>query len=477
MSGCHYHNFDITIVGERPPYPVSATYRGLRATGVFAQDHSLPLWQEHLALLTDPRHPPQQEHLIEVGTLLFEELMRDELRELWVQARADLDNAGASGLRIRLHIDPPGVAALPWESLYDRRRQQPFGADASIALVRVANQIGYVGRARSLESALPLKILIAAVDDPDGVGAGINTRQELATVEAILAPLRPHKIDLQIISGRLDIHTLRRHLVEHQPDIFHLISHGEPDCLLLWNREGEPALVTGSQIQAALRQVDSLKLVFLNACLAGRPDGKVPFAGVAHRLLQANLPAVIAMQFEIMDHVAIEFAAFLYEALVTGDCPGAVDRAVGVARTNLYISDPGHIGYMTPILWLNGEDGLIAHFRPETAAQDAPEDRAATAGGANVFIEAPPVIDLHLFEKEQWFSALPATIPDTALRFLYTDKRRDLGDLLTLLQKDQATMAAGLPLDVKRVKDRVSTFDEQRRNLDELLISLKSPPA
>jgi hypothetical protein len=413
-----------------------------------------------------------------VGTLLFEDLMQDDLRELWVQARAELDNAGAPGLRIRLLIDPPGVAALPWESLYDRRRQQPFGADASISLVRVANQVGYVGRARSLQATLPLKILIAAVDDPDGVGAGINTRQELATVEAILAPLRPHKIDLQIISGRLDIHTLRRHLVEHQPDIFHLISHGEPDYLLLWNREGEPALVSGSQMQAALRQVDSLKLVFLNACLAGQPDGKLPFAGVAHRLLQANLPAVIAMQFNIADGVAIEFAASLYEALVAGDCPGAVDRAVGVARTNLYISDPGHIGYMTPILWLNSEDGRIAHFRLETTtAQDAPEDPAATTDGANILVEAPPVIDLLLFEKEQWFSALPATIPDTALRFLYADNKRDLGDLLRLLQNDQATMAAGIPVNFKRVKDRVSAFDEQRRNLDDLLISLKSPPA
>jgi hypothetical protein len=474
MPGCHYHNFNITIVGDSAPYAVTATYRGLRAAGHFTQDLSLPLWQDYLAQLADPYIPPGEERLVAVGALLFDALMQEDLRDLWLQARADLDNGGAPGLRIRLLIDPPAVAALPWESLYDRRRQQPFGADGAIALVRVANQVGYVGRARPIEATLPLKILVAAVDDP----GGIDSQQELAAIETILASLRPEKIDLQLIGGRLDIHTLRRRLVEFQPDIFHLITHGQPDSLLLWGRGGEPALVSGSQIQAALRQVDSLKLVFLNACLAGQPDGTLPFASVAHRLLQANLPAVIAMQFEIADQVAIEFAAFLYEALVTGDCLGAVDRAVGVARSNLYIGDPNRIGYMTPILWLNAEDGLIARFsQSDIMAEDAAPGKVTAISSADPVVALPPVIDLQLVEKEQWFSLLPETISDTLLRYLYQERRRNAQWLLAQLQADQELLAAGGLVDRQRLKEQLADFNEQRHSLDTLLRSLKSSPA
>ena len=102
-----------------------------------------------------------------------------------------------------------------------------------------------------------------------------------------------------------------------------------------------------------------MKLVFLNACLAGQVDSTRPFAGIAHQLLQSGLPAVIAMRYEILDHSAANFASGVYEALVSGQGRGHIDAAVSIARNNLYINDPNRVDYATPILWLNAEDGRI----------------------------------------------------------------------------------------------------------------------
>jgi hypothetical protein len=460
MPGCRYRNFDITIGGEQTPYPVMASYGGLSAEGTFPYDVLHLDWQAEAARLDAPRFPGV-ETLTRVGGDLFERLLREDLRDLWLMARAESEDLAAAPLRLRLLLHPPAVAALPWESLYDRRRQQAIGADPALALVRVANRVGYVGRARPLEARLPLKILVAAVDDP----GGIDSRAEVDRIEESLAGLIPHKIQLVRLAGRFDIHTLRRHLHDKDPDVLHLITHGDPDGLLLWSAEGEPELVSGSQFQAMLRQISSLKLVFLNACLAGQPDGRRPFADVAGRLLQTGLPAVIAMQFEIADRSAASFAGFLYEALVSGDCPGAVDRAVNIARSNLYISAPHRLDYITPVLWLNTEDGIIFQL----AAQPQTESTPISAPPA----EERPILDPQLAEKEAWLAGLPRYTRSK----LGMDARILLDNQHTCVEEAQRTLIqlqrlaeeqADGQVRIAPIQQSLAKFEQQRREVNRL---------
>lgn len=470
MPVCQYRNFDVTIAGSQPPYAVVASYRGASAQGTFSHDVHHELWRGYNAALTDLRRAPGEETLSAIGAHLFEQLLSADLRDLWLQARNDLDDVDAPSLRLRLNLHPPAVAALPWESLYDPRRRQPFGADPSIALVRVANHVGYTGRPRPLAAQLPLKILIVAIDDPDGLDAAA----EVAAAENVLAPLRPHQIDLHTAAGRFDIHALRRLLLDTQPDVLHLITHGAPDGLLMWSSEGEPAFVTGAQIQATVRQAESLKLVFLNACLAGQPDDDSAYAAVAERLLQTGLPAVIAMQYEIADQAAVHFAGFLYEALVSASCPGAVDHAVGIARSNLYIDAPHRLGYITPVLWLNTEDGLIFRLAP-------PDDLPTTTSAPNHLtvdddaapLPPPPRIDLDLAEKTAWLASLPryerAALPADA-RIVFDSRQSALTNIQRVLdelrlfdaQQSEGTVAAA---PIQRGLDR---FAQLRREIDRL---------
>jgi CHAT domain-containing protein len=92
----------------------------------------------------------------------------------------------------------------------------------------------------------------------------------------------------------------------------------------------------------------------LNACngaLASRED---TFAGTAQVLVQHGVPAVIAMQSEVMDETACSFAEKFYQALAAGlpvdACIGEVRRALAAERNP---------EWGTPVLYLRATDGHL----------------------------------------------------------------------------------------------------------------------
>ena len=457
---CQYTNFDITISGDKPPHAVLATYRGLSGASTFNQDALHPVWQEYLARLGDPYQIQGEQLLAEIGSRLFSELIREQVRDLWSQARSDLDDGGR--LRLRLILHPPAVAALPWETLHDPRRNQSFGADAMISLVRTQNQVSYVARPRALEATLPLTVLLSSVE----TGDGLAVHRESEQIRAAIAELSSGRMHLDQMDGRVTIQQLRERLLRSRPDILHIIGHGNEDGLLLW-ADDAPALVSAATLRAVLQQAESVKLVFLNVCLAGKVDSTRPFAGIAHQLLQSGLPAVIAMRYEILDRSAVTFAESVYAALVTGPCRGYIDAAVSMARNNLYINDPNRVDYATPILWLNAENGRFLRF----------EDDEQTRGSLSHSAVAPRPqmwrstlrLEFRLAEKEAWFRSLPETISDPHLPFEYQRRRRIVGLLLSILRQAVEEREQGKLLDIRAVQRRLETFEEERRNIQIIL--------
>lgn len=465
MPSCAIRNFDITVLDSDPPYPVIAGYEQRTAHGYFAPDALQPAWAETIQTLAQSHIPPREQLILNVGSTLFSELMQGAIRDLWVEARTEMAR-GTHHLRVRLNLHPPAVAALPWETLADPGRRTTLAADRSLALVRVATDVEFVGRSRPLESSLPAKILIAAAEEPDNIDA----RAEIERIQTSLRALIPDQLEIEILSGRFDVHGLLDRLQSSRPDILHIISHGEADGLYLWEND-ELALVTASQLAATLNLVESVKFVFLNACLAGQPDSATPYASLAQRLLQIGIPAVIAMQFEVADRAAAQFAGFLYRALVDGPCPGAIDVAVSIARSNLYISDPDRIDYATPLLWLNATDGLILKLDEKPAAVRPGATQFPRAESSAV---SPPLpLALEIDEKERWFAQIPVSIRPPALRFDYAERRKLIERVLQILRQDAAKQGKGQPIDRQQVSERLDIFDTERRNIDGILARLE----
>lgn len=463
MPACHIKNFDIAIWGTESPYTVVARYGEQTGHGSFFHDALQSNWAETIQVLAQSHTPPSERFILNVGGLLFDELFQGGIRDLWVAARAAMQHN--HHLRLRLDLQPPAIAALPWETLADPRRRRTLAADRSIALVRTATDVEFVEQARSLQTRLPTKILIVAAEEPDNIDASA----EIDRIRAILSPFIPGQIELEVLSGRIDIQSLRRRLLESRPDILHIISHGEADGLYLW-KEDELTLVSASQLAATLALTDSVKLVFLNACLAGQPDDTTPFASLAQRLLQTGIPAVIAMQFEVLDRAAADFAGFLYEALISGPCPGAIDVAVSIARSGLYISDPDRIDYATPLLWLNAQDGIILDLDSASTVEEVGTEESSLLPDGPA---APPHLRLEIEEKEQWFAQLPPSIRPVELRFDYAERKKQVEKVLNFLRQDSEDQQAMRPVNFKQVSERLEIFNDERHFIDALLERLR----
>ena len=72
---------------------------------------------------------------------------------------------------------------------------------------------------------------------------------------------------------------------------------------------------------------------------------------MADTLVRRGIPAVVAMQFEVSDNAAVEFAPALYGALAAGR---PIDAAVTEARKAMYTVSP--LEWATPVRQVRPEE-------------------------------------------------------------------------------------------------------------------------
>jgi hypothetical protein len=415
MLGCKLADFDILISGEKAPYTVTAFYGGYdpderaSANGTFAPDIRHPEWQKAYHALGETMKYADADTIMDVGSRLWAALIHGRVRDLWIAARADVDHERVDGLRLRLDLQSPHVSALPWESLYDADRNVVFAAHPRYSLVRVASLYERVGPNRRGQIHLPMRVLIAAPDDPTGV---IDAQAEIAEIKEIMANLNsPHanlkEIDVKKIDGGFSITELRNAIAELKPTILHFIGHGDPNGLRLWPK-GRHYMASAHSLRSIMERSASVKLVVLNACLLGRSPQPRPFSGIADQMMQAGVPAVVAMQYQIKEHAAIDFAHFLYAELLGDTCPGIIDYAMSAARSGLYAANPGDFSFGTPVLWLKKRNGCIFSLDEE------PVDEQTSHVEALPGLMEPPTLDLQ--EEGAWIDEMVATTDLTHLQ-------------------------------------------------------------
>jgi hypothetical protein len=110
-------------------------------------------------------------------------------------------------------------------------------------------------------------------------------------------------------------------------------------------------------LSVLMRTTDSaLRLMVVSACKSAvAASGGSAFTGVAQRLIKANVPAVIAMQFEIRADEAATFAQVLYRGLAAGD---SISEALVWARTGLREEQQ----WDRPVLYLRTKDEADGRF-------------------------------------------------------------------------------------------------------------------
>jgi hypothetical protein len=295
---------------------------------------------------------------------LFTGGLRDLYRDSYAQSQAE-----NRGLRLKLALaQAPELADIPWEYLYS--------PPMFLSVSQFTPIVRYLDLPRSrppLAVEPPLRVL-AMISAPIDVAA-LDVDQERDKVERAVRHLSEQGLVQITWLEDATLRMLQRELQRGPYHVFHFVGHGVYDSavgesVLLFEDEGERGRpISGSQLGTILADHHSLRLAVLNACEGARTSRDDPFAGVAASLVQYELPAVIAMQFEITDVAAITFAEELYSALVNG-LP--IDAALAEARKAIY-ADGNDIEWATPVLFMRAKDGRLFDLAPHAAPVRTPE--------------------------------------------------------------------------------------------------------
>jgi hypothetical protein len=224
------------------------------------------------------------------------------------------------------------------------------------------------------------------VSSPRGLPA-LDVDAERERLEAALKP--------QLDAGRVELHWLEEvtwegvhsMLLEREWHVLHFIGHGTYDVetdegvLAFVGRDGRADYVTATSLADLLDEAEPTpRLVVLNSCQSAAGGTTDLFSGTAAALAHSGIRAVAAMQFSISDIAALAFARGFYTALAYGR---GIDEAVRSGRIGILGIVRGTLEWVTPVLYLRGEDARLFEVVPTSGAvHDVASLRRHAARGA-----------------------------------------------------------------------------------------------
>ncbi len=367
-----YVDFEIEIgEGSDHQYPVSfrpTAAEDVRATMQFPySEHALAsaLKDIEIALLrsSGTRRKevlPEEKTVQTFGQALFNALFVGEIRSRYYASHQQTLNQG-KGLRLKLNIHAPELAALPWEFLYDPRRGEYVGLSRYSTIIRTFEESHPIA---PLPISAPLRVLGMIAAPIDQKQLDIQREQRKIT-DALAELVQQGRVELSWLPGQTgrDLQQAMRRGPWHA---FHFIGEGGFDVrtdegfINLADETGRTERLYATDLGRLLTDHRSLRLVVLNSCEGGRGSSRNVFSSVAALLLRQRVPAVVGMQYEISDAAAIEFAREFYESLADSLPVGA---AVNEARKALSRSQTLEWGI--PVLYMSASDSVLFKIEPK----------------------------------------------------------------------------------------------------------------
>lgn len=404
-----YLDFDLHVSpGTGHEYPINARSNEGGANGIMRfpyEPQALANWVSDLEIVLrrsggsqrnfqEQRQPDSKQLAVqEFGRVLFEALLPNDVRDLYRQTLAKARRQNKD-IRLKLTLQPPEVAALPWEFMYDPR-QRDYVCLCNTSIVRYLDIPIPV---EPLAVPPPLQIL-GMVVSPHGLDA-LDVENEKRRVEAAVEHLQATGlVRLTWLPGQ-SWRQLQRVMRQGSWHIFHFIGHGGFDdtsgegLIVLADDEGNPFNLPATSLARLLEGHHALRFVLLNACEGGRSSEQNIFSSTAATLINRGIPAVLAMQYKITDDAAIEFARSFYEALAD---TMPVDTAVAQAREALSLAFPSTVEWGTPVLYMRSPNGVLFHVD----RRDMSEPTKAPSQVEEMYVKA-----LAHFEAQRWEQAI-----------------------------------------------------------------------
>jgi hypothetical protein len=320
----------------------------------------------------------------EYGQLLAKSLLADPKIQAAFSAAQASAEADQANLRLRLAIngDAFELHSLHWEtlctsqgSLLTTNEKLPFSRYLSSRDWRPVSL-----RARTLLRAL---IVISNPSDLENYSlAPVDVTGELERARDSLKGMALDTLASLDDSSIPSLKNIFDCLRATAYDLIYIVCHGrlvrgEPH-LWLENERGQVDIVPGSELEARFRELETRKLprlaVLASCQSAGQGSGPISSGGtdgdgvrvaLGPRLVEAGIPAVVAMQGQIsMETIARCMPIFFAELLKDGK----IDRAIAVARGAVRERPD----FWMPVLFMRLKDGMIwyeASFRDQSGRQ------------------------------------------------------------------------------------------------------------
>src|SRR5262245_26947753 len=202
----------------------------------------------------------------EFGRALCDALLDGDIRSSYDISQRDAAQQG-KGLRLKLRIQAPELAALPWEFLYDTRQSEFVCLSRSTPLVRYL-ELPLPSPPLGVEP--PLRILGMTASPSDLPPLKVEAEQ--ARVEQALAGLRERGlVELVWLAGQT-WRDLQEAMLAGPWHVFHFIGHGGFDAtaghgfVALADEDGATQRLGAPQLGRLLDDHVPLRLALLNAC-------------------------------------------------------------------------------------------------------------------------------------------------------------------------------------------------------------------
>jgi hypothetical protein len=345
-------------VGEPIPEPASMNHAELEAGLAELEDGGIE----------------EEEDLVAFGRALADRLLpagvvRTKVTEL-------LRNLGPDdGVRLRLLIWEPRLAQLPWEYTY----LSVLGRDSPMDFLALHPKVSMV-RHEPLPYSHPsvtprdpnrLRLIAGTANAPGYRELRLDKERRVVQQALKDLPDDGASIDYEPFLENPSVDALRRAILT-KADLFHFAGHGgfQPGrgFIVLPSPDGTTADHLPADTLGKLLSGAGVRLAVLGACETGRRDGSSPWAGVAPALVSENVPAVVAMQYKILNQPAVKFAREFYRGLVVGL---SVDEAVYWGRLAVHDPDDPSASWGIPVLYHRSADGVVFphfHQRPSATA-------------------------------------------------------------------------------------------------------------
>lgn len=316
---------------------------------------------------------------------LFDDEVRSAFREEWEKI---LSQSGGLRLVLEFEADARELAEMPWEYIfyYPGRRSGRGYFLATVNRLILARHVPLNRLAEVLEAQVrPLRILIVVSeperDEQDGERLGtVIYKPVIEDIEKLRSQWPG-----AIVTDTLFQPTKRKltnKVDQFRPHVLHFIGHGR------YTHEGRYIHEEGGSLALVKEDDESLafwitdidladcfvnyqpRLIFLHACEGASSKSYRAFRGVALQLVYSRVPAVVAMQYQVENRVAIRFARIFYQSLGEGK---RVDEAVQAGRLELgmYLDEGQNFSsraFGSPVVYLQSAEGIIiaeAQGKPE----------------------------------------------------------------------------------------------------------------